>query len=83
MNAHAASRSLFREQGLHEQPRRFAAVHEDSPKSSHGHFRLVPLICFGCLFIIILYYYYLFNLRCSRGTNYNQKTCLWSAFILM
>ncbi len=40
---------------------------EDSPKSSHGHFRLVPLICFGCLFIIILYYYYLFNLRCSRG----------------
>ncbi len=52
----------------------FVQLTEDSPKSSHGHFRLVHLICV-CSFTsgyIFNYYFvllFLFILRCNRGNN--------------
>ncbi len=60
----------------------FALLTEDSPKSSHGQFRLVLLICVFVALIVVIYYY-LFILRCSRVKNVLSEKMLVSAFILM
>ncbi len=73
----------------------FALLTEDSPKSSHGQFRLVLLICvFVALIVVIylfIYFIYLFILRCSRvftdifNTSLSLAsvpTCLKSATIV-
>ncbi len=46
----------------------FSAAHQDSPKSTRGHFKLVDLICV-CSFTTG---YLLFILHCSRGKNNNH-----------
>ncbi len=55
----------------------FALLTKDSPKSSHGHCRLVHLICvcsFNSGYLLLLLLYFLFILRCSREKTNNQKT---------
>ncbi len=57
----------------------FSLITEDSPKSSHGHFRFVHLICVcsfnsGYLLLLLFRPVYLFYIAVGENIN-NQKTC--------